>query len=155
MAFVFAKKIEIIVWKVRIPQCQWDRGIRLGCFCKRFRISMRQRKRTQRRHWNRGIRTCGINEAPGLDPAVSMRARDPFWHCGIIYKIWSRNHRDRGIQSFDLIENGESNLCKCLSRFSRRIRSHIQNGFSPWIRALGGVFDEKKPMVENLVTLSL
>jgi hypothetical protein len=42
------------------------------------------------------------------------------------------------------------------TRISRRIRSHIRNGFCPWIRALGGiVIDEKKPRVENLVTLSL
>jgi hypothetical protein len=42
-----------------------------------------------------------------------------------------------------------------LKRLSRRIRSHMRNGFSPWVRALGGVDCEKKPDVDNLVTVSL
>jgi hypothetical protein len=41
--------------------------------------------------------------------------------------------------------------------FSRRKRSHMWNGSSPWIRALGGIvwWRNKKPGVENLMTLSL
>jgi hypothetical protein len=29
------------------------------------------------------------------------------------------------------------------NQFARRIRSHMRNSFSPWIMALGGLFDEK------------
>jgi hypothetical protein len=35
-SFVFAEKIEINLWKVWIPRCQWHRGIWLWHFCKRF-----------------------------------------------------------------------------------------------------------------------
>jgi hypothetical protein len=41
------------------------------------------------------------------------------------------------------------------NRFSRRIRSHMRNGFRAWIRALGGIVWWKKPRVKNLVLLSL
>jgi hypothetical protein len=41
------------------------------------------------------------------------------------------------------------------SWFSSQIRSHIQKGFNPCIRVFGGVVDEKKPEVENLVSGSL
>jgi hypothetical protein len=41
------------------------------------------------------------------------------------------------------------------SRFSPRIRSHIQKGFKPCIRGLGGVVWWKKPEVKNLVSLQL
>jgi hypothetical protein len=41
------------------------------------------------------------------------------------------------------------------SRFSSRIRSHIQKGFNPCIRCLGGDDLWKKPEVENLVSGSL
>jgi hypothetical protein len=39
--------------------------------------------------------------------------------------------------------------------YCRRILGHMQNGLSPWLRALGGVDWWKKPRVENLVQLSL
>jgi hypothetical protein len=35
------------------------------------------------------------------------------------------------------------------NRFSRRIRSHMRNGFREWIRALGGIVRWNKPRVEN------
>jgi hypothetical protein len=47
------------------------------------------------------------------------------------------------VGSSDLIETAESELCKRLSRISRRIRSHKRNGLSPWIRALRGLCDKK------------
>jgi hypothetical protein len=40
-------------------------------------------------------------------------------------------------------------------RISRRILSHVRNGFSLLIRGLGGIDWWKKPEVENLVALSL
>jgi hypothetical protein len=46
-------------------------------------------------------------------------------------------------------------FCVRKSIITRRIRSRIQKGFSPWIRGPGGIVWWKKPRVENLVTLSL
>jgi hypothetical protein len=44
-------------------------------------------------------------------------------------------------------------FCVRKSIISRRIRSRIQKGFSPWIRGPGGNVRWKKPRVENLVTV--
>jgi hypothetical protein len=46
-------------------------------------------------------------------------------------------------------------FCVRKSSISRRIRSRIQKGFSPWIRGPEGIVWWKNPKVENLVTLSL
>jgi hypothetical protein len=46
-------------------------------------------------------------------------------------------------------------FCVGKSIISRRIRSRIQKGFSPWIRGPGGIVWWKKPRVENPETLSL
>jgi hypothetical protein len=79
--------------------------------------------------------------------AVSLRPRDWF-----PWSHWNRRIRFRG-----LIETAEtdSELCKRLSQFSQRKRSHMQKGFKPWIKALGGIVWWKKLRVKNLVTLSL
>jgi hypothetical protein len=45
------------------------------------------------------------------------------------------------------------NFCIRKSLMSRRIRSRIQKGLSPWIRGQGIIVWWKKPEVENLVTL--
>jgi hypothetical protein len=84
-------------------------------------------------HWDRGIGFCGLIETAGFESAVSLRPRDSN----------SRSHWDHGNRFRSLIETAGSELCKLLSRFSRRKRSHMQNGYRPWIRALGGLFDEK------------
>jgi hypothetical protein len=104
--------------------------------------------------------------------AVSWRPRDPIpwfqWHRWICFRcliettkllqkcphriLWS--HWNWGIWSRGLIETAESELCKQLSKFSQRIRSHMRNAFIQWIRAIGDCL-MKKPRVENLVTLSL
>jgi hypothetical protein len=93
---------------------------------------MRPRNRIPRSHWDRGNRSRGLIETAEIltkifmsDPAVSLRPRD-FWQ--IVY-----------VRSRGLIETAGSELCTRLSRFSRRKRSHMQNVFRPWIRALGGI----------------
>jgi hypothetical protein len=60
------------------------------------------------------------------------------------WKPIPRSHWDRGNRFRGLIETAGSELCKWLSRFSRRKRSHMQNGFRPWVRALGGIVWWKK-----------
>jgi hypothetical protein len=58
--------------------------------------------------------------------AVSLKPPNlPYWN--------------RGSGFHGLIETAEANNFKRLSRISRRFRSHMRNGYSPWIRALGGV----------------
>jgi hypothetical protein len=58
-----------------------------------------------------------FNKTSKSDPTVSLTPRDssPRWH----YHWWS-------------------------AQFSQRIRSHLQNNFSPWIRALGKIVWWKK-----------
>jgi hypothetical protein len=75
-----------------------------------------------------------IRKSPKSDSAVSLRPRDWF----------PQSHWNRGIRFCGLIETAESELCKRLSQFSRRKRSHMPNGFRPWIRALGGIVWWKK-----------
>jgi hypothetical protein len=74
-----------------------------------------------------------------IDTTVSLTTRD----------LIPRYYWQRGIWSRGVIDTAESELFEWLSRFSRRIWSHMQNGFSPWIRALGGLFDEKKTGVRK------
>jgi hypothetical protein len=75
--------------------------------------------------------SCGVIQIS----AVSLTSRNPNfandyplqWHFkihGILYKIFYV--RSRGV-----IDTAESELCKRLSRISRRNRSHMQNGISP------------------------
>jgi hypothetical protein len=102
-----------------------------------------------RSQWDCGIRSRGVIETMESftkmfmsDPTVSLRSWKPI----------SRSHWNRGNQSRGLIETAETNpvvsaesvLCKWLSRITRRIRSHMQNCFSPWIRALGDIVWWKK-----------
>jgi hypothetical protein len=109
-------------------------------------------------HWHRGIRSRCFKETMNLiktfefftkifksDPVVSVRPLDPF----------PRSHWNRGNQSRSLNWDRWIQTLQRLSRFCRRIRCHIQNRISPWIRAPGGIVWWKKPSVENLVTLSL
>jgi hypothetical protein len=80
-------------------------------------VSLTLRDLIPRSHWNRGIWSRSLIEIALTDPAVSLRPRNPI----------PRLNRNRGIWTLQR-----------LSGFSRLIRSHMQNGFSPWIRALGG-----------------
>jgi hypothetical protein len=80
-------------------------------------------------HKNVQVGSNGLIETAGSDPVVSLTLWDPI--------PWS--HIYRRIQWGGLIATAESELYKWLSRFSRRTRSHLWNGFSPWIRALGGM----------------
>jgi hypothetical protein len=81
--------------------------------------------------WDRGIRSRSFKETMNLIETIEFspknfevgsRGLDPF----------PRSHWNRGIRTL-----------KRLSRFSR-IRSHMQNGFSPCIRALRGIVWWKK-----------
>jgi hypothetical protein len=81
-------------------------------------------------HWHRKNRS-----------ALSMTPRKSFQRCQ--WQRWNRFSSSMTPLKFDY------------NRFSRRIRSHMRNGFRPWIRALGGNVWWKKTRVENLVTLSL
>jgi hypothetical protein len=69
------------------------------------------------------------------------------------HKIWGLS-RDRFLSQRCHWHRCEANR-RFHSRFSSRIRSHIQKGFNPCIRGLGGVDLWKKPEVENLVSGSL
>jgi hypothetical protein len=108
-------------------------------------VSLRPRDPIPWSHWDRGNRFPGLIETAETDSAVSLRPRKPI----------PRSHWDRWIWFRGLIETAGFKLCTRLSQFSRRKRSHMQNGFWPWIRALGGIVWWKIPRVENLVTLSL
>jgi hypothetical protein len=69
-------------------------------------------------------------------------------------------HKKWGLAS-DRFLSQQSHWLRCdknrrlQSRFSRRILIHIEKGFNPCIRGLGGVVWWKKPEVENLVSGSL
>jgi hypothetical protein len=65
-------------------------------------------------------------------------------HITFTYKKWGLT-RDRFL----------SQRSQWQSRFSRRILIHIEKGFTPCLRGLGGVVWWKKPEVENLVSGSL
>jgi hypothetical protein len=99
--FVFTKKIEKIIWKVRIPRCQWDRGIISRVVNETTRLD----PVVLWDHWI-WIRSHGVNETVGSnldifvkDSIVSTRRRkwiscvietagsDPQcrWDCGILY----------------------------------------------------------------------
>jgi hypothetical protein len=107
-------------------------------------------------HWNRRTRSHWVNKTAGFDTAVSMTTLNLLlrfnWDCEIFFnpphslieitrtdpaislKPWKpRSDWDHGIWTFNRLSN-----------LSWRIRSHMQNGFSPWIRALGGIVQWKK-----------
>jgi hypothetical protein len=65
-----------------------------------------------------------------------------------------KGNSDKKMGSHGVIDTAESNLGDFQIDFLG-LYTAMRNGFSPWIRAQGGLFDEKKPRVENLVTLSL
>jgi hypothetical protein len=102
-----------------------------------------------------GLMTCW-NRLAGLMTLLKsfQRSQWPRWNfaCnfGIIVKF---RHFIRKIL---LVSVDSMTLLKFeYCRFSRWIRGHMQNGYRPWIRALGGVDSWKKIGVENFVTLSL
>jgi hypothetical protein len=99
-----------------------------------------------------GIRfTYRPNKRLPVPEPASEALNQPPWS---LLRLWNllqkfsfripRSHWERGIRIF-----------KRLSLITRQIRRQMRNGFSPWIRALGGIVKWKKPRVENLVTLSL
>jgi hypothetical protein len=118
-------------------------------------------------HWNHRIQSRSLKESAGSDPTssplicfsgpiettesltavtdpmVSLKPQEP-----IPWSHWNCRNRSRS-----LIETVESELCKLLSQISLRLRSHLRNSVSPWIRALEGLFDEKNEG-KNLMTLS-
>jgi hypothetical protein len=59
-----------------------------------------------------------------------------YWNCGNWFLQFHWNRRN---QSCGLIETAESELCKKLSQISKQLQSHMWNGFSLRIRALGGI----------------
>jgi hypothetical protein len=77
--------------------------------------------------------------------AVSLKPPNPLpwphWNCGSGFCC--------------LILTAEADNFKRLYWFSWRFWIHMRNGFSPWIRALGGVDWWKKPRVENRDTVPL
>jgi hypothetical protein len=108
--------------------------------------------------WTSGLIDTARSDPVGLidtavsNPMVSMTPLNPLplshWDYGIFYK--NVQVRSRGV-----INTMESELFKQLSRFSQRIWSQMQIGFSPWIRTLVGNVWWTKPRVENFVALSL
>jgi hypothetical protein len=85
--------------------------------------------RIPRSHWNRRNRFRGLIETAKAASAVSLKPRNPLprshWNCRSDFR--------------GLIETAEADIFKRLSRISRWFRSHMRNGFNPWIRELGGV----------------
>jgi hypothetical protein len=61
------------------------------------------------------------------------------------------SHRTAGAAPAVSLTSQKHRRCRITSRIWR----HIQQGFNPWIRGLGGIVLWKKPDVENLVTLFL
>jgi hypothetical protein len=155
-----------------IPRSHWD------CW-NRFRglnetaesvsaVSMRPRNRFPRSQWDRGnfMTSRESSQKPILAPIpIKGNHRKNQYICKHCIPIVNRKrHYYRGTLTKNfrvrgLIETAESDFGDFVEtsyhRFSRRIRSHMQNGFRPWIRALGGIVWWKKPRVKNLVTLSL
>jgi hypothetical protein len=95
---------------------------------KDFAVSLRPLNPLPRSHWIRWIRFCGLIETIESASAVSLKPPKPLL----------RSHWNHGIRFRSLIETAEADNLKQLYRISRRFRSHLRNGFSPWIRALGG-----------------
>jgi hypothetical protein len=77
----------------------------------------------------------GFVDTAGSDPAVSLTTRCQ-WHCWICFRCLI-DTMESLTQIFK--SDSESELFQWLSRFSRRLRSHMRNGFSPCISAIGGI----------------
>jgi hypothetical protein len=105
------------------------------------------------REWSRGL----------IDPTGSTVIPRSQWH----RRIWSRGVNYTADPLLIETEEPFTKMSKSAPAvslalpdlnddldFCRRTRSHMRNGFSPSIRALGDCL-MKKPRVENLVTLSL
>jgi hypothetical protein len=143
---------------------------------KPFRLWLRREDRYENRQnlilrcqWHRGIRifpllifTFSSKYMYVMFPYVflSLIPRCQ-WHRWIYFRCliettgsFSKNYNLQKVRSRGVIDTAESKLFKRLSRFSQQIRRHMRNGFSPWIRALGGIVWWKKSEGENLVTLS-
>jgi hypothetical protein len=82
-------------------------------------------------HWHHGIGSCGVNDTGWILLPLSH------WD----YRIFYKNVQ---VRSLGIIDTAEFELFERLSRFSRLIRSHMRNGFSLWMRALGGIVWWKK-----------
>jgi hypothetical protein len=120
-------------------------------------VSLKLRDPIPQTHWHHGIQSSGLIDNTGSGPAVSrkqwisLRLSNCFTRISksdpaVSLKLWEpipRSHWDRGIRSRGLNWDRGIQTLQLLFRFSRRILSHMQNGFSPWIRVLGGLFAEK------------
>jgi hypothetical protein len=86
--------------------------------------------------WNRGIRSRSFNDTTESASVVSLETWESFtkiFHISDPPPHW--NYRIR--------------IFKLLSQITSRIRSQMQNGFGPWVRALGGdCLMKKKPRVK-------
>jgi hypothetical protein len=78
--------------------------------------------------WHRGIRSCSVNDAAESAYAVSLRLHTLLQKCPSqqLWDLIPRYHGHHGIWTFQMI----------ITFFSA-------NGFSPWTRALGWMFDLK------------
>jgi hypothetical protein len=137
-----------------LPQSHWDCWIRFRGFIETAKsasmVSLRPRKANifRRSFVLKTTSQCTkiwLLKFFLLDSAVSLKPLKPL----------PRFHWNHGSGLCGLIDTAEADNLKQFSRISRRFPSHMQNGFTPWIRALGGVDWWKNPRVENLVTLSL
>jgi hypothetical protein len=99
-------------------------------------VSMRPRKRLPQSLSELRSCFCGLYQTAEAASAVSIRPRkiSQKFSCRLLRSLsgrWSR--------FCSLYQTAEAIHFQQLSWFSRRIRSYIQNGFSPRIRALGGI----------------
>jgi hypothetical protein len=109
-------------------------------------VSLRPRNPILRSHWNRGIWSRSLIETASMVSieTANLLQKFSFW---ILGPRWNR-----GIRSRDHNKTAESEFANDYLGITRRIQSQMRNGFSPWIMALGGMFDEKNGP-ENLMTL--
>jgi hypothetical protein len=89
-------------------------------FFKDSAVSLKPPKPLPRSHWNRRSRFRGLIDTKESTSAVSLKPR----------KQLPQSHLGRWRRQFQTI-------------ISWRFQSRMWNGFSPWIRALGGLIDEK------------
>jgi hypothetical protein len=132
-------------------------------------------EKSQRSHWHR----CDVHSGV-IDTAVQIWLRCDFWL--LFARLWlplkgisiektyigqlsytipiTFTHKKWGL-TWDRFLSQRCHWHRCdknrriQSRFARRILIHIEKGFNPCIRGLGGVVWWKKQEVENLVSGSL
>jgi hypothetical protein len=150
-----------------IPRCHWDRGIydkneTAGSDMKSYAAPEVNNQKYV--NWKflsytgipdlnetAGSVSAGLIETAGFDSTVSLRPRNLWQKCLFLIPVslrpqdpFPRSHWDHGIQALQTI----------FSIFSAK-RSRMQNGFRPWIRALGGLFGEKTKGVKSHDTVPL